>query len=87
VRAPARGGEHRGEDFAGAAHRGALAADVQLVPVDANDDRNQRFERPDVPVVVSVKAQMVVEPVEGEGRFGGRTGAQRAGFLSGGYSP
>jgi hypothetical protein len=55
---------------------------VQPLTVDPDNDRDQGFERTDVAIVVAVKTEMVVEPIEGEGRFGGRTSGQRALFLS-----
>jgi hypothetical protein len=53
---------------------------VEPFPVDPDHDRNQRFERTDVAIVMTVKAQMVVEAVERKGRFDGDWG-QAAGSL------
>jgi hypothetical protein len=56
--------EHRVEHVAGAPDRLALPAEMKRIAFDADDHRDQRFERADVAIVMAVKAQMVVETVE-----------------------
>jgi hypothetical protein len=55
---------------------------VEPFPVDPDHDRNQRFEGADVAIVMTVKAQMIVETVERKRRFDGDWG-QAAGSLRG----
>jgi hypothetical protein len=47
---------------------------VERFSLDPDDHRDQRLERADVAIVMSVEPQMVVETVERERRFDGDPG-------------
>ena len=53
------------------AHGAAVAADVDAVAVEAQHDRDQRFERVEVLVAVAAEADGFGEPAEVEGRLAG----------------
>jgi hypothetical protein len=73
VRAAARRAEHRREHVARALHRFALAAEMEPIAVDPDDDRDERFERADVAIARPVEPQVIVEVIQRERRFGRRT--------------
>jgi hypothetical protein len=66
--------KHRIEYVARTAHRLAIAAEVERFSVDPEDHGDQRLERTDVAIVMSVEPQVVVETVERERRFDGDPG-------------
>jgi hypothetical protein len=82
VRPGTRRLQHRIEHVACAAHSLALAAEVERVAIDPDDNGDQRLERADVTIVMSEEAQMVVETVERERRLGGDSGQSASSFGS-----
>jgi hypothetical protein len=74
VRTGSRRAQHRFEHTDRAPHGVIVTADAERFAFDADDDGDQRFEGADVAVVMTVEAEMVVQAIQGERRFGGEVG-------------
>ena len=72
-----RGGQHRSKDALRVLDGRPFPTDEQLFAVQMDDDRDQRFERRDILIVLPAKAERVGQADEFEGLFG-RYACQRA---------